>query len=178
MVVTRSEGGEVFLIDNEPAIDVYLRSVGADRSLLEDEAKFREVLFDQPLGLSRGGGEDIRVVHSADLANGSLLCLADVPQGALVWTLHTDPAALVSSAGRSCRMAIEGLDGRRPIGLLVFDCGARKVKLGIEKLSDEQEAIATEVGAPFAGFYTFGEIARTRGSRGMHHLTVATLALG
>jgi len=178
MVVTRSEGGEVFLIDNEPAIDVYLRGVGADRSLLENEAKFREILFDQPLGLSRGGGEDIRVVHSADPANGSLLCLADVPQGALVWTLHTDPAALVSSAGRSCHMAIEALDGSRPIGLLVFDCGARKVKLGSEKLSDEQEAIAAEVGAPFAGFYTFGEIARTRGSRGMHHLTVATLAIG
>ncbi len=30
---------------------------------------------------------------------------------------------------------------------------------------------------PFGGFYTYGEIARTQGSRGMHHLTVVTLAL-
>ena len=32
-------------------------------------------------------------------------------------------------------------------------------------------------GAPFGGFYTYGEIGRTHGSRGMHHLTVVTLAL-
>jgi len=30
---------------------------------------------------------------------------------------------------------------------------------------------------PLAGFYTYGEFARTRGARGMHHLTVVTLAL-
>ncbi len=30
---------------------------------------------------------------------------------------------------------------------------------------------------PFGGFFTYGEIARTRGARGMHHLTVVTLAL-
>ena len=31
--------------------------------------------------------------------------------------------------------------------------------------------------APFAGFYTTGEIARVRGASGMHHLTLVTLAL-
>ena len=65
-----------------------------------------------------------------------------------------------------------------PLGVVVFDCGARKLKLGPDKLSAEQAAIATAAaGAPFGGFYTFGEIARTRGSRGMHHLTVVSLAL-
>jgi hypothetical protein len=33
-------------------------------------------------------------------------------------------------------------------------------------------------GLPLGGFYTYGEVARTQGSRGMHHLTVVTLALG
>ena len=42
----------------------------------------------------------------------------------------------------------------------------------------EIDAVATASGgAPFGGFYTYGEIARTQGSRGMHHLTVVTLAL-
>ena len=31
--------------------------------------------------------------------------------------------------------------------------------------------------APFAGFYTTGEIARVRGASGLHHLTMVTLAL-
>ncbi len=179
MVVTSSNGGEVFLIDDEPALDVYLRRIGADRSLLDDIVRFRDVAFRNPLGMSRRSGEDIRVVHSADRDRGSLLCLADVPQGALVWTMSTDADALVAAAGRSCEMAVGSLGGQLPIGVVVFDCGARKLELGRDRIGAEQAAIAaTAAGAPFGGFYTFGEIARTRGSRGMHHLTVVTLALG
>jgi hypothetical protein len=178
MVITSSDGGEVFLIDDEPALDVYLRRIGADRSLVEDGDRFREAAFQYPLGMSRRSGEDIRVVHSADGERGSLLCLADVPQGALVWTMRTNAEALVAAAARSCEMAVAGLGGASPLGLVVFDCGARKLKLGPDNVRAEQAAIATAAcGAPFGGFYTFGEIARTRGSRGMHHLTVVTLAL-
>jgi hypothetical protein len=178
MVVTSSDGGEVFLIDDEPALDVYLRRIGAGRSLIDDADAFRAAAFDHPLGMSRRSSEDIRVVHSADRDRGSLLCLADVPQGALVWTMTTQADALVAAAGRSCGMAVDGLGGQPPLGVVVFDCGARKLKLGQDKLCAEQAAIATAAaGAPFAGFYTFGEIARTRGSRGMHHLTVVSLAL-
>ena len=164
MVVTSSDGGEVFLIDDEPALDVYLRRIGAGRSLIDDGDAFRAAVFDHPLGMSRRSGEDIRVVHSADRERGSLLCLADVPQGALVWTMTTGADALVAAAGRSCEMAVDGLGGQPPLGVVVFDCGARKLKLGHDKLSAEQSAIATAAaGAPFGGFYTFGEIARTRG---------------
>ncbi|MGO9751252.1 MAG: FIST signal transduction protein [Solirubrobacteraceae bacterium] len=178
MVVTSSDGGEVFLIDDEPALDVYLRRIGAGRSLLGDADAFRASVFDHPLGMSRRSGEDIRVVHSADVERGSLLCLADVPQGALVWTMTTDTEALVAAAGHSCEMAVDGLGGSAPLGVVVFDCGARKLKLGPDNVRTEQSAIArAAAGAPFAGFYTFGEIARTRSSRGMHHLTVVTLAL-
>ncbi len=179
MVVTSSVGGEVFRIDDEPALDVYLRRIGADRSLLEDDEKFRAAAFDHPLGLSRRSAEDIRVVHSADLEKGSLLCLADIPQGALVWTMTTDAEALVAAATSSCEMAVDGLDGAPALGVLVFDCGARKLRLRDKDLvAAEQAAIAASTGdAPIAGFYTFGEIARTRGSRGMHHLTIVALAL-
>lgn len=178
MVVTRSEGGEVLLIDNEPALDVYLRSIGEERSVMDDEDKFKELIFEHPLGLSRGTSEDIRVVHSGDAERGSLLCLADVPQGALVWTMETDASSLIDAAAASCRMAVGGLKGNAPIGMLVFDCGARKLKFGPEDLQAEQATMAGELGTPFAGFYTYGEIARTTGSRGMHHLTVASLAVG
>jgi hypothetical protein len=178
MVVTRSEGGEVFLIDNEPALDVYLRYIGVERAVVEDAEKFKDVAFEHPLGLSRASGEDIRVVHGADPSRGSLFCLADVPQGALVWTMKTDVPSLVAAAARSCQMAVDGLGDAGPIGMLVFDCGARKLKLGPEHLQAEQNTMAAAVRTPFAGFYTYGEVARTKGSRGMHHLTVASLAIG
>jgi hypothetical protein len=178
MVVTRSEAGEVFLLDDEPALDVYLRRIGADRTLLEDPTKFREVAFLHPLGMSRRTSEDIRVVHDGDLGHGSLLCLADVPAGALVWTMSTDVDSLIQAASDSCTMALRGLGGAPPSGLIVFDCAVRKHKLGVRYLPAEQAAIAVaSAGMPFGGFYTFGEIGRTHGSRGMHHLTVVTLAL-
>ena len=178
MVVTSSEVGEVFLLDDEPALDVYLRRIGADRTILDDRVKFRETVFQNPLGMSRRSGEDIRVVHEVNPETGSLLCLADVPQGALVWTMSTDVDSLIQAAVDSCEMSIQGLAGGTPRGLVVFDCGARKMKLGEENLPVEQAAIAQAAGgAPFSGFYTYGEIGRTHGSRGMHHLTVVTLAL-
>jgi hypothetical protein len=178
MVVTSSDGGEIFLLDDEPALDVFLRRIGSDRSLLDHMEDFRAAVFEHPMGMSRRSGEDIRVVHSADPERGSLICLADVPQGALVWTMTSDRDAIVAAATRSCEMAIEGLGGESPLGLAIFDCGARKLKLGQANLGAELAAIeATAGGAPFGGFYTFGEIARTHGSRGMHHLTVVTLAL-
>lgn len=178
MVVTRSEGGEVALIDNEPALEVYMRCLGADPSMARDAKRFQELAFEHPLGLSRGDSEDIRVVHSGDADRGALYCLADVPEGALVWTMRTDPGSLIDAAAAFCLMATRDLGDAPPIGLLVFDCGARKLKLGPDNLQAEQATMADAARAPFAGFYTYGEIARTRGSRGMHHLTVASLAIG
>ena len=178
MVVTKSEGGVVFELDHEPALDVFLRRIGADRSLAEDAVAFRAAAFSRPLGMSRRSGEDIRAVHAGDVDTGSLSCLADVPQGALTWLMETDADSLVDGAGTSCAEAVAGLSGAEPIGMLLFDCGGRKIMLGRDGLDREGQAITEVAGeTPFAGFYTYGEVARTRGSRGMHHLTVVSLAL-
>jgi hypothetical protein len=177
MIVTSSNGGRLFQLDDGPALDVYLGRIGADRSLLDDIKAFREAAFTRPLGLSRRTGEDIRVVHDGDIGDGSLLCLADVPQGGLAWLMGVDEEALIAAGGQSCAQAVEALDGAPAAGVLVFDCGARKIMLGADGLRREVAAMAGAAGgAPLAGFYTYGEIARTRGARGMHHLTVVTLA--
>ena len=118
MVVTSSEEGEVLLLNNEPALDVYVHRIGAARSLLDDQAKFREVVFNHPLGLSRGNGEDIRVIYNGNAERGSVSCLADVPQGGLVWTMKTDDRSLIGAAVmmRPVRLQSER-DPRRPQAL-------------------------------------------------------------
>lgn len=176
-LVTDSSGCRVYELDNRPALDVYLECLGLDRRQAADDDLFRSTAFTHPLGLSRRTGEDIRVVHAADLENGSLLCLADVPQGAIAWQMTTKPADLVLAAERSRDQALDGLGGRPPVGLVAFDCGARKVMLGAEGVARELDALGDGLDVPVAGFYTFGEIARTHGTRGMHHLTLVTLAL-
>jgi hypothetical protein len=178
MVVTNSEESRIFQLDNEPALDVYLRLIGEDLSIADDPDKFHNRAYYHPLGLARRDGDDIRVVHAANASDRSLTCLANVPQGALAWLMETDPESLIGSAGDSCAHALQMLAGAPPVGLLTFDCGARKVMLGHDNAQREVAAIRRAAGdTPVGGFYTFGEIARSQGSRGMHHLTVATLAL-
>lgn len=178
MVVTSSDESRIFQLDNEPALDVYLRLIGEDLSIADDPDKFHNRAYHHPLGLSRRDGDDIRLVHTASASDRSLTCLANVPQGALTWLMETDAESLIGSAGESAAHAVRMLGGAPPIGLLAFDCGARKVMLGYDSAQREVSTIGlTAGGTPVAGFYTFGEIARSQGSRGMHHLTVATLAM-
>src|SRR5439155_193211 len=94
VVVTSSSGGRLFELDGRPALDAYLEWIGEDRSLLEDPKAFHARALRSPLGMSRRTGEDIRVVHGGDVRDGSLLCLADVPQGALAWLMEPDDEAL------------------------------------------------------------------------------------
>jgi hypothetical protein len=186
MLVTSSEGGVVRTVDDAPAAVVFLARLATGpmtldeaRTLYEtDQRAFIELLMQNPLGLSRRTGEDLRVVHDIDFESGAIVCLADVPQGALAWVMRTDADALIGAAADSCNAAVEALDGADPLGFLVFDCGARKIKLGPDGLRAEQEAIGKLAsGRPFGGFYTYGEIGRMYGARGMHQLTVVTLAL-
>ncbi|GEM_PF-349987 len=178
MFVTRSNEGHLYLLDHEPAVDAYLRQVGQDRSIAEVPEKFREVAFNRPLGLARRDGVDLRVINGVDPADRSLTCLADVPEEALVWLMESDPGSLIAAAGASGAQAVRQLDGAVPIGLLAFDCGARKTMLGYDGTQREvAELRAAAGGTPVGGFYTYGEIARTGGARGMHHLTFVTLAL-
>jgi hypothetical protein len=71
------------------------------------------------------------------------------------------------------------LGGRAPRGLLAFDCIARRGVLGDHGVQREVARVAEQCdGAPVAGFYTYGEIARTHGTSGFHNQTLVVLALG
>jgi len=177
MVATKSAGGWVDELDGEPALDVFAARAGIDRSMAEDEQAFIQLALKKPLGLSRRSGEDIRVIHGGDVESGSLQCLADVPQGALLWMMESDRDGLLRTVDDAYAEAVAPLDGVPLCGLLVFDCGARYLFLGADGVADELDSLVNEAGStPFAGFYTMGEIARSRGAQGMHHLTLVLVA--
>jgi hypothetical protein len=177
MVATKSAGGRVDELDGEPALDVFAKRVGLDRSLAEDAQAFMQFALKRPLGLSRRSGEDIRVIHGGNVESGSLQCIADVPQGALLWMMESDRDGLLHTVDEAFAEATAPLDGAAPVGLLAFDCGARYLFLGADGVADEVGRLANAAGdIPFAGFYTMGEIARARGAQGMHHLTLVLVA--
>ena len=62
--------------------------------------------------------------------------------------------------------------------MIAFDCIARRGVLGDEGIqARDRPARRARGGAPVAGFYTYGEIARTRGLRGFHNQTLVVLSI-
>jgi hypothetical protein len=180
MVVTRSHNNRVYLLEGQPALDVYLDRLDAPADVRTDAAAFTRFALTHPLGLSRRSGEDqVRFIGEADFADRSLGCIAEVPQGGLAWFMEGDNASVLEATDGACADALAPLGDREPLGMLAFDCIARRGVLGEEGIRTEVERVAASArGAPVAGFYTYGEIARTRGVSGFHNQTLVVLAVG
>jgi hypothetical protein len=178
MLVTKSDGNRVFVLDDRPALDVYLERLDAPDGVWNDPAAFTQFAITHPLGLQRRSGEEVRFVADADFSDRSLGCIAEVPQGGLTWIMEGDSDSVLLGTDAACQEAMSTLDGRSPIGVLAFDCIARRGVLGDTGIEAEVERIGRHVGGvPIAGFYTYGEIARTRGVGGFHNQTLVVLAL-
>jgi hypothetical protein len=95
----------------------------------------------------------------------------------LTWLLEADRDAVLGATDAACAEALAGLGDAPARALVVFDCTARLELLG-DAAGEEVARIARHAGdAPVAGLYTWGEIARTRGSTGVHQQTLVVLAI-
>jgi hypothetical protein len=178
MLVTGSGGNRVFMLDDRPALDVYLEQLGVEPPEAVDGEWITRLAMTHPLGLSGRGEDQVRFVAGADLRDRSLSCIAEVPQGGLVWIMDGDAGSVLAATDIACTDSLAALGGRPPLGLLAFDCIARRGVLGEQRIQAEVGRLAAlAAGAPVAGFYTYGEIARTRGIRGFHNQTLVVLAL-
>jgi hypothetical protein len=178
ILVTGSVGTRVLTLDDEPALDVYLRRLGAPPEAATDQAAFARFAMTHPLGLSRRSGEEVRFIAGADFDDRSLHCIAQVPQGGLAWIMEGNDDSVLSATDGACADALAQLDGHDARGVLAFDCIARRGVLGAEGIAQEVDRITQGVhGAPVAGFYSYGEIARTKGTGGFHNQTLVVLAV-
>ncbi len=133
-----------------------------------------------PLGLSRRIGEEqVRFITGGDFDERSLTCAAEVPQGGLAWIMEGDADSVLAATDAACRDSLAALEGGAPLGMLAFDCIARRGVLGEDGVRAEIARVSANAGgAPVAGFYTYGEIARTYGVSGFHNQTLVILSIG
>lgn len=180
MLVTRSEREVVLELDGRPALDAYLEALDAPAEAGEDLDAFRTFALPHPLVLGRRLGlPPARCVSAADFERRAITCIAEVPQSALVWAAQSDREASLRAADKACRQALAGLNGHPPRALLVFDCIGRRNLLEEPGGRQEMEIFAQAAGgAPWAGFFSYGEIARIRGLSGFHNKAVVVLAIG
>ncbi len=178
LVVTSSSGTRVAKLNDRPALDVYLEHLNPPDLAHTDGVAFTHFAQTHPLGLDRRTGVSIRFVAGADFATRELICIAQVPEDGLAYLMEGDAASVLDASDEAGREALAGLGGRPPVALLAFDCIARRGVLGDEGIAGEAcrlAALAPE--AAVAGFYTYGEFARTQGMTGFHNQTLVVLAL-
>jgi hypothetical protein len=178
MLVTSSSSNRVYTLDDQPALDAYLERLNAPDAARTDPKAFTQFALTHPFGLTRRSGEEVRFIAEANFSDRSIGCIAEVPQGGLTWLMEGDLESVLAATEGACADALASLGGREPIGLLAFDCIARRGVLGDEGIQREVAEIGRLArGAPVAGFYTYGEFARTRGLSGFHNQTLVVLAV-
>lgn len=178
MLVTAAEANCVLELDGRPALDVYVERLGVPAELADDAAAFASFALTHPLGLARRDGEEVRFIAGGDVADRSLRCIAEVPVGGLVHLMEGDAGSVLDATDAACADAVAALGHDEPLGLVVFDCVARRAVLTGDGLQREIAAVRSHAGeAPVAGFYTYGEFGRTVGMRGFHNQTLVVLAL-
>lgn len=178
MVVTQSGDGRVHELDDVPALDAYLDRLGAPAEVYRDDMALRNYVLSRPLGVQRRSGIAVRNMSTAvDIDGRTIGGGGELSLGALAFAMEGDEESVISASGRACRSAIEQLDGSTPVGMLTFSCAASRAVLGDDGVVREGARIAEQAGTiPYAGFYTYGEIARTQGINGFHNQTTVVLA--
>jgi hypothetical protein len=179
MMVTATDNGRVLTLNDRPAMDVYLNRLGAPTRAYHDAAEFVAFALARPIGVQRRSGiEAHNISTEVDIEGRSIGGGSAIDLGAPTWVMEGDEQSILDAAEAACREARAGLAGLPPIGLLTFSCAALRTVLGDEGIHHEVGRLeGSAAGTPFAGFYTYGEIARVRGIDGFHNQTMVVLAL-
>lgn len=179
MAISWDASSRISRLDDEPALDAYLKRLDAPDDVYWDSYLFDHFKQTRPLGLVRGEGEEgIRAIGDPNFEDRTLGVQAiDVPVGGLVWVMEGDATSLLDAADAACSDALDAI-GKPPLGLIAFDCAGRKYVLGRHRGAEVGRITALAAGAPVAGFYSYGEVATKRGPSGYHHGTLVVLALG
>ena len=176
-MVTRARGAYALELEYEEAFEVYRRTAAGkgDEVTRENFGPFARL---HPLGIPQADGDHLIRDPIGVEADGSLRCVAEVPDGSLVRVMEAQPGDLAAAAGQAAELARAGVDG--PLGgALVFDCVSRYMVLG-DGIAEELSAMHRGLGesVPWIGCLTTGEVgALGAGVPQFHNKTTSVLAI-
>jgi hypothetical protein len=176
MRVTESRGAVLVSLNASPILDVFREHAEATNQKF-DQSDPMPFFLHNILGIEMGDGYKLRVPLAVN-PDGSVLCAAEIPQGAAVCIMSTDVASAKEAAANATRAAIDQMNGHQPGVALFFDCVATRLRMGRE-FGNELEALKEVLGeTQFAGCNTYGQVARTTGQfNGFHNCTAVVCVL-
>lgn len=176
--VTKSEGNVIYTIDDQPALDVYMRYLGSAVESNDDQLVFFENLGNQyPFQIEREGREPLMCNPIGfDKENKALICESVILQGS-TFRFSTPPdfdimETIVNEATELKTKHYTDADA-----LLIFSCAGRLAALG-PLAQQENEGLVRVWNSPMAGFYSYGEYGRgVNGKHEFHSTTNSWVAL-
>ena len=176
--VTKSEGNLIYTIDNEPALEMYLRFLGEDQSSADDQLNFFDsVAVHYPFQVERENREPKMCSPIGyDKEKKALMCESDVPQGSR-FRFSTPPDFDIVDRVIKMASELKNNAGADAEALLIFSCAGRFSALG-PMAHQENEGLCEVWKVPMAGFYTYGEFGKAiNGKHEFHSTTCSWVAL-
>jgi hypothetical protein len=181
--VTRSEGNVIYEIDDKPALEV-LKEYLPEQALVEDRDWMRYAIslalsFKAP-SYMKDEEYVVGSVPAVRMADESITVQTEVPEGTSIWFSSRDKEKISTGFDRMAQQIKEQLGGDQPKLVFQFECATRgkmmfRDREKLQTLKRFRQSLGPE--APWAGFYTAGEIGPVEEHNLRHMYTSVVLAL-
>jgi hypothetical protein len=162
MTATSTAGNQVISIDWRPAFDVYQDIIKSEYGIELTRENFYQYAVHFPFGILRANHEVVVRIPVALTDDGSLYCVGEVPENAMLVLLRA-PSANAGQCISQLAQGLEAANGRLiDRQLLTFYCAGRRMHLG-DDAATELVALNRLTGiANMAGALSLGEIDSTQ----------------
>jgi hypothetical protein len=182
-IVTRSKGNVIYEIDGKPAVEV-LKEYLPEQALVEDRdwmhyAVSLALCFEAP-SYMKDEEYVVRGVPGIRMADGSITVQTEVPEGTGLWFSSRDKEKMTTGLDRMANQIKDQLGGEKPKLVFQFECMTRgktmlREQEKLQILKQFRQSVSPE--APWAGFYTIGEIGPVEEHNNQHLFTSVVIAL-
>ncbi|MGY5354726.1 FIST signal transduction protein [Wenyingzhuangia sp. IMCC45467] len=169
-IVTKSQGNELFELDNKPALDLYKQYLGDKSKELPSAA----LLY--PLNVKVKGEKQsiVRTILNIDEDKNTMILAGDIPEGARVQLMMTNIDNIANASEMAVKSATKNRQNTAELAILV-SCIGRKLVLD-QRVEEEVEEVVSVLGKEptISGFYSYGEIAPFNGENTcrLHNQTI------
>lgn len=154
--VTKSEKNVLYMLDDQPALDLY-------KSYLGDKAKdlpASALLFPISVRTNEKDKPLVRTILGINEKDKSLTFAGNIPEGSYVKLMKSNVDRLISGAEKSAQISMKHTKQESPNLAILISCVGRKMLMK-QLIEEEVEAVQEVFGnsTAIAGFYSYGEIA-------------------
>jgi hypothetical protein len=158
ITATATQGNRVMSIDWRPAFEVYQEQVRDLYDVTLTRENFYEYAIHFPFGILLANNEFIVRIPVALETDGSLFCVGEVPENAMMVLLRAPRVDSARSVGRISEILRDGFGGLGDRHLLTFYCAGRRLHLGDAADAELARLAEANGGARLAGALSLGEI--------------------